>query len=180
MFRKEVGALFTAGLAISGIILGFTSPAEVRASSENSSGVDSYAVALLADIQKFRAENNRPLFMEDSVIESVEQTELNEMVAGNYISHVSPTGETFPSRLTKLNVPYLQAGEDLAYNNCPDEETEKVAFDWLLQSPPHRAILLGDYDSIGVFHLKNGDMNIYGVGEVKHPPGYLSHGGRHR
>lgn len=60
------------------------------------------------------------------------------------------------SRAEEITTDYSHAGADhpyaeiIAYNAYPEAYTEAVAVHQWLESPGHRAILLGDYNTVGV------------------------------
>jgi uncharacterized protein YkwD len=74
------------------------------------------------------------------------------MAAHNYFSHDSPiTGHTAFSLMNKHGVPYAWAGENLAKNNYPIDQTVGVADEALFNSPGHRAnILNARYTDVGI------------------------------
>ena len=81
----------------------------------------------------------------------VAQLRSDDMASRGYFSHTSPEGETAFSLLTKYNVPYGWAGENLARNNYPNNQTVGVAIQSLMNSPGHRAnILSTNYTHLGV------------------------------
>jgi uncharacterized protein YkwD len=76
----------------------------------------------------------------------------DEMAAYNYFSHDSPiTGHTAFSLMNLHGVPYSWAGENLAKNNYPNDQTVTVADEALFNSPGHRAnILNAHYTDVGI------------------------------
>ena len=72
-----------------------------------------------------------------------------------YFSHDTPEGVTTFDRLTKANIPYLAAGENLAF--APNTQ---IAMQGLLQSRGHRANIVGkDFTKVGIGVI---DAGIYG------------------
>jgi len=68
-----------------------------------------------------------------------------------YFSHTSPSGQTAFTLLDAYAVPHGWAGENLARNNYPDDQTVGVAIRDLMASSGHRAnILNANYTSLGV------------------------------
>ncbi len=75
----------------------------------------------------------------------------NDMASRNYFSHVTPEGTKFLSMLTDRGVAYKYAGEILARNNYPSDQTAEIAMQSYLNSAPHRAIIMdGRYTQVGV------------------------------
>ncbi len=87
----------------------------------------------------------------DACAVNVAQIRSDDMANLGYFSHTSPTGETAFSLLDANRVPHGWAGENLARNNYPDDESVAVAIRDLMASPPHRANILNvNYSAIGV------------------------------
>lgn len=75
----------------------------------------------------------------------------DDMAKRGYFSHTSPEGETAFSLLDRYGIPYGWAGENLARNNYPGNQTAEVAIRDLMASEGHRAnILSGHYTHLGV------------------------------
>jgi uncharacterized protein YkwD len=75
------------------------------------------------------------------------QLKADDMFANDYYSHNSPVYGT-PGEMIKSRVPNVKSG---AENLAPWAKTPADAFDSLMVSPPHKAIMLnGRYTHIGV------------------------------
>ncbi len=87
----------------------------------------------------------------DSNLVMVARERSNDMVQKGYFGHVSPTGDTAFSIMDRYGIPYAWAGENLARNNYPDNESVAVALrDWMA-SQGHRDNILGiNYQTVGV------------------------------
>ncbi len=74
------------------------------------------------------------------------------MASLNYFAHTSPnSGDTAFSLMDAYRVPYGWAGENLARNNYPDDQTVAVAIRDLMASDGHRSIILNtNFTHIGV------------------------------
>ena len=73
------------------------------------------------------------------------------MAQQGYFSHTSPQGQTAFSLMDANNVSYGWAGENLARNNYPNDQTVGVAIRDLMASPGHRAnILSTNYTHMGI------------------------------
>ena len=92
----------------------------------------------------------------------VAQLRSDDMASIGYFSHTSPTGDTAFSLLDAFLVPHGWAGENLARNNYPDNESVGVAIRDLMASEGHRAnILNANYTSMGVAVAFDGEGMKY-------------------
>ncbi len=64
------------------------------------------------------------------------------MANKNYFSHTSPSGETAFSLMDAAGYTYAIAGENIARNNYPNDQTEEVAMTGFMNSAPHRENIL--------------------------------------
>lgn len=62
----------------------------------------------------------------------------NDMVAREYFGHVMPDGKMVFSLMDKEKIPYRLAGENLARNASPPDESPGVAHQGFMNSPKHR------------------------------------------
>jgi uncharacterized protein YkwD len=110
-----------------------------------------YGLALFNEINAQRAANGQSALAANGCVVYVAQLRSGDMAANGYFSHTSPDGSTAFSLLTAYDVPYGWAGENLARNNYPDDETVGVAIRDLMASPGHRDnILNSHYTQMGV------------------------------
>ena len=101
----------------------------------------------------------------------VAQLRSDDMASIGYFSHTSPTGETAFSLLDAHRVPHGWAGENLARNNYPDDESVAVAIRDLMASDGHRAnILHANYTSLGVAVAFDGEGMKYFTMVFMGPP----------
>lgn len=91
-----------------------------------------------------------PLQMDSNLV-MVARERSNDMAQNGYFAHVSPTGDTAFSLMDRYGIPYAWAGENLARNNYPDDESVAVSLrDWMA-SQGHRDNILGPhYQTVGV------------------------------
>lgn len=110
-----------------------------------------FASALFSALNNERtARGLAPLAAHGCVV-YVAQLRSNDMASRGYFSHTSPEGATAFSLLDQYGVPYGWAGENLARNNYPDDQSVAVAIRDLMNSTAHRAnILSGNYTHLGV------------------------------
>lgn len=100
---------------------------------------------LLKATNASRAEQGlAPLTLNNSLNTSA-QLKANDMVAKNYWSHNSPDGIQPWYWFDKANYAYSIAGENLAYGFSTGKEVEAA---WM-NSPTHKANVLGDYEDVG-------------------------------
>jgi uncharacterized protein YkwD len=126
------------GLAINSL---WTSNGHVLGDSSDFS-----STSLLTDTNAQRAADHEAALTLDQQLTTAAQTKANDMVAHNYWSHTSPTGQTPWSFITTAGYSYVVAGENLAYgfSNASDTVTG-----WM-SSPEHRAnILDAAYQNVG-------------------------------
>jgi uncharacterized protein YkwD len=114
--------------------------------SGNSSQSDD--VYFLQSVNNLRLQNNlAPLKSDKRLIVSAKQ-KTDDMIANKYWAHYSPTsGPSFSDFIWNLSPDAKRVGENLA--RCYDDR--KSAFDALVKSPTHYAIMVGDFTNFGVF-----------------------------
>ena len=102
-------------------------------------------------INNERTQQGLPALTVHGCVVYVAKIRSDDMASLNYFSHTSPNGDTAFSLMDKYGVPYGWAGENLARNNYPDNESVSVAISDLMASPGHRANILGvNYTHLGV------------------------------
>jgi uncharacterized protein YkwD len=106
---------------------------------------------ILAGINAQRTAAGMAPLQLDSNLVMVARERSNDMAQKGYFAHVSPTGDTAFSLMDRYGIPYAWAGENLARNNYPDNESVAVALrDWMA-SQGHRDNILGShYQTVGV------------------------------
>ncbi len=98
----------------------------------------------------------------DAGVTDLARARSNDMAARNYFSHTTPEGSKFLDMLVARKISYKFAGEILARNNYPDDQTGKTAMDSYINSAPHKAIIMdGRYNSVGVGHAVSADGMHY-------------------
>jgi len=78
----------------------------------------------------------------DPVLEAIARQRAQDMAAKNYFSHTSPTGETAFSIMASYGYTYSIAGENIARNNYPDDQSVQTAMTGFMNSPSHRQNIL--------------------------------------
>lgn len=139
------------GLAVALIAIQFT-----WFSQTSPGNVLAYAVSVsigeLANLtNQKRAENGLGALGLNSQLNSGAQAKSNHMVAHNYWAHTAPDGTEPWYFFDMAGYPYIHAGENLAYGFADSAEM----IDAWMDSPGHRANILGDYKEMG-FGITNG------------------------
>lgn len=110
-----------------------------------------FALALFNAINNERTQRGLSALADHGCVVYVAQLRSDDMASRGYFSHTSPDGETAFSLLDGYGVPYGWAGENLARNNYPDDQTVGVAIRDLMASEGHRDnILSPNYTHLGV------------------------------
>ena len=104
-----------------------------------------FAATLFNEINSERTQAGLPALTEYGCVVYVAQLRSQDMADRSYFSHSSPEGETAFSLMDIYGVPYGWAGENLARNNYPDDETVAVAIRDLMASEGHRANILNEH-----------------------------------
>ncbi len=113
--------------------------------------INGYALALFDAINGARAQNGMGPLAADGCVTYVAQIRSNDMATRGYFAHQSPDGSSAFSLLDYYGVPSGWAGENLARNNYPEDQTVAVAIRDLMASPPHRENILNpNYTAMGV------------------------------
>lgn len=105
---------------------------------------------LLDAMNRVRAENGLPPLRIDRRLNLAASDRNRDMADKHYFAHVSPEGVSPFVWFDRRGYHYASAGENLATGYCSAEETVK---DWM-NSPSHRANLLGDYRDVGIDIVK--------------------------
>jgi uncharacterized protein YkwD len=94
----------------------------------------------------------------DSTLASVARWRSKDMVERNYFGHSIPPGGTKVfDELTRIGYCYTVAGENIGQNNFPDDSATQTIQDGFMNSPTHRANILGTWAMIGVGAYKGAD-----------------------
>jgi len=119
--------------------------------------MSAFAQALFDAINVERVQEGMASLALDDCVVFVARLRSEDMAAQNYFAHTSPDGVSAFSLLDQYGVPHGWAGENLARNNYPDDESVGVAIRALMESEGHRAnILSTNYTRMGVGALDDG------------------------
>jgi uncharacterized protein YkwD len=112
---------------------------------------------LVTLINQARADAGLPAVTVSGALTDVARWRSKDMWDRDYFSHAIPTppgGNVF-DELHRRGICYTVAGENIAVNNYPDDQTVQVAFNGWMNSPGHRAIILSPgYNRVGVGAFK--------------------------
>jgi uncharacterized protein YkwD len=122
-------------------------------------------------INQARAANGLKALKIDSTLTSVARWRSKDMYSRDYFSHTipNPPGGNWANELTRRGYCFTVTGENIAWNNYPDNRATQHAFDgegngtdgWM-NSPGHYENIMGDWTVIGVGAYK-GDGRYHGV-----------------
>ncbi|HET8690260.1 MAG TPA: CAP domain-containing protein [Candidatus Saccharimonadales bacterium] len=100
---------------------------------------------LLADTNQQREKAGLGDLSENNKLDNSAQAKAEDMIKHNYWSHVGPDGTQPWQYFSKAGYSYRSAGENLAYGFLTPGQTVEA---WM-NSPTHRANLLGNYRDVG-------------------------------
>lgn len=100
---------------------------------------------LLSGTNVARSSNGLGGFGLNSQLNSAAQAKAQDMAAKNYWAHTSPDGTEPWYFFQQAGYTYIRAGENLAYGFM----TSQSAIDGWMNSPSHKANILGDYAEVG-------------------------------
>lgn len=101
--------------------------------------------ALLTDTNTERIKNNETALALNPRLAAAAQAKAEDMVTTNYWAHNSPSGKTPWAFITASGYQYQTAGENLAYGFTDANDS---ITGWM-NSPEHRANILGSYQDVG-------------------------------
>ncbi|HET8628237.1 MAG TPA: CAP domain-containing protein, partial [Thermomicrobiales bacterium] len=113
--------------------------------------LDGYEQQVLATLMDARRAAGVPAPQLDATLVGLARQRSADMATRNYFSHYSPDGSTIFTLLNASGTPWSYAGETIARNNYPSAQSAGVAAQALLNSPPHRAVILDpQYNFVGI------------------------------
>jgi len=119
---------------------------------------------LLTLINQLRASKGKAALTSSGTLKTEARKRSKDMYDRNYFAHeIPPDDHTVFDDLHAEGYCFSNAGENIAYNNYPDNQTTSVAFDGWKNSAGHLANMLGDYTSVGIGIFK-GDGRDAGTG----------------
>jgi uncharacterized protein YkwD len=106
-----------------------------------------------------RAAAGRKALHWDSQLASFARARAKDMIVRDYFSHqIPPDGHTVFDVMSSAGYCYNLAGENIGWNNYPDDQATTEIQTMFMNSPDHRANILGPaWDSIGIGAYKGPD-----------------------
>lgn len=151
--KRLVNLLFIVGLV-------FAIYTPMLGVSVSASTFDDQAIAILAEINEYRQENNLSPLKLNPTLTSTALAKSSDIIERDYWSHTAPDGFGFRQLINSSHYKYKLAGENLAFGYS---SAEKVVDSWI-NSPSHNAVLLHpDFKEVGI-GLTTG--NFKGVDEI--------------
>ncbi len=127
-----------------------TEPAQSATGSDYRTQVESF---ILEETNAVRAQNGVQPLSADTALSAVARAHSADMLRNNFFAHDNLAGCSAGCRLTNAGYPWKRYGENIhwmsGYNLSARETAQKVVNDWL-NSPPHRANLLGAFSAAGI------------------------------
>jgi uncharacterized protein YkwD len=114
--------------------------------------MDVYSQALFEATNRRRASVGVAPLANNGYLNAIAKIRSDEMAQYNYFAHESPiTGMNVFDVMDQWGVPFGWAGENLAKNNYPDNETVAVADQALWDSPAHHENIVNvNYRQVGI------------------------------
>ena len=138
-------------------IFAFASPSRTFG-WDNSSFSSSSESQLVSLTNRARASAGLPSLKVDSTLTSVARWRSKDMITRNYFSHSIPGYGKVWDKLHAINYCYKVAGENIGWNTYPDDVATAAIQDMFMDSPGHRANIMGTaWDHIGVGAYKGPD-----------------------
>jgi uncharacterized protein YkwD len=149
--RSRWTGLVAVAFALSALGL-FAAPGRVLGWDANSfsSAAESQLVALT---NQARTSRGLPALKVDSALTSIARWRSKDMIVRDYFSHdiPSPPGGRVFNEMDRRGYCYLLAGENIGWNNYPDDVATQQIQQMFMASSGHRANILGSrWDHIGV------------------------------
>ncbi len=158
-------ATILAGLVLSFLLVTGFVQAPAAAAQPARLGPDGHAQQVLAILMDTRRAAGLADPDLDLLLVELASQRSADMANRNYFSHYTPEGTSIFNLLEWSGTPWRYAGETLQRNNYPSAQSATVAAHSLLNSPPHRAVIMDpQYTAIGIGHAVNAQgMHYYTV-----------------
>lgn len=139
------------GLVVGILILTFTCTFESQAE-----------LTTYSAINDIRVSRGLPPLKADRELAKVADTRSVDMALNSYFSHTPPNGCDYICLMRDAGIYFSWAGENIAWNNWPEEQSVDVAVNAWENSPPHLENILNcHYTRFGSGVFKAQDGNIY-------------------
>ncbi|HEY2915713.1 MAG TPA: CAP domain-containing protein [Candidatus Limnocylindrales bacterium] len=129
---------------------------------------------LLTLINQLRAANGKPALVMDATLQTEARHRSKDQYDRNYFSHaIPPDGHSAFDDLHNMGYCFVNAGENIGWNNWPDDQTTSVLFNGWKNSSGHLANMLGAYTRVGLGVFKgdgrDGGSGPYSVDNSTYP-----------
>jgi len=128
-------------------------PAATRCAGASAAAGDANGAArqraVVCEINRVRRRHGLAPVGRDARLTRMASRYARAMVAGGFFSHTTPGGTTLHDRLRAVGYNGVAAGETLAWGEGRLAAPRAIVRSWM-GSPPHRRVLLGHYEHVGV------------------------------
>lgn len=111
--------------------------------------VDDWEARVVQLINSERASRDLPVLSSDPRLAQAARRHSQDMADHNFFDHYGSDGSSPFDRISDAGYSFITAGETIAGGYTSPES----AVNGWMNSPPHRSILLGDYDDVGVGYV---------------------------
>ena len=147
--RRLASLSFVAALALA--VVAPTSAAATTVAPVSAATISAAETAMVAALNANRRALGLVSVQVDSRLMAIARARSADMIARKYFSHSIPGGGNVFSILTAKQITWYNAGEIIAWNNYPMENTVSAANRQWMNSPGHKAIVISkDYNYVGV------------------------------
>lgn len=113
-------------------------------------------------INAMRAEAGLPPLKPEPALLAVARERSEDMAKLHYFSHDPPGGCNYVCMMDQQDIPYAYAGENIAWNDYPWDQTADVAVRMWRNSPPHYANITNcHYERFATGVAKSSDGRVY-------------------
>src|SRR4051812_34353566 len=116
-----------------------------------------YIEELVADHNRLRSEAKLPSLSPSKRLQEAAEDHVKDMAARHKMSHKGSDGSTPSSRITAKGYRMRRCGENVAFG---PRTAEGVMKGWM-NSPPHRANILGNFSQIGAAYATAADGTAF-------------------
>ena len=150
--RFAVGLAVAFGATAVGLFVA-PAPADAWSGGEFSSSSEKQLVSLT---NQSRAAAGLKALKVDSALTAIARSRSKDMIVRDYFSHTIPGGGNVFSILDRKGYCYVIAGENIGWNNYPDDAATKTVHRMFMESAGHRSnIMSKKWDVIGVGAYKS-------------------------
>ena len=109
------------------------------------SGFEARVIAL---INNERANQGLAPLAENSSLDSSSRAHSTDMAVNNFMSHTGSDGSSYWDREVRAGYTGRWGGEIIYAGSGPYNSPDQAVY-WWMNDPPHRAIILADYNDVG-------------------------------